>query len=136
MARKVTCGRWLCYSEAGMDMRAQLRMLWGLSVIRKSWLIDGRMAAMGGMTGSLLSRAGKIWMVVAPEAERHRFAFLREAMANLDAVAQGRHEIHVQVAESDGTALRFAKWMGFQDNGPPIQIGNSSVFVCPLVLRR
>lgn len=136
MARKVCAGRWLCYSQAGIDMRSQLRLLWGMSLVRKSWFIDGRIAAMGGLTGTLLSRTGKIWMVVAPEAEEHRFAFLREAMGNLDAIARAKRELHVSIAETDGTALRFAQWMGFRENGPPVQIGQSSVFVLPLVMRR
>lgn len=136
LSRKICRGKWLAYHEAGIDIRAKLRELWGASIVRRSWFIDDRITAMGGVTGSILSRTGHLWLAVGPEVEKHRFAFMREAMANLDDVARMKRELRTTIAETDGTARRFAEWMGFVEDGEPMQIGQSSVRVIPFVLRR
>lgn len=91
---------------------------------------------MGGIKGTMLSRSAHIWLAVAPEVEERRFSFLRMALANLDDVTMQWRELRSTIAEADGTALRFAKWLGFVEDGPPIQIGETGVFVIPFVLRR
>ena len=142
MARKICQGRWLAYHHAGIDVRAKLRELWGASIVRRTWLVDGRIAAMGGLTGSVLSRSGHVWLAVAPEAERQRFALVREAMRQCEEVARTKRELRTTVAEQDGTGMRFAKWMGFvedvDEDGHPLrmQIGESGIFVIPMTLRR
>jgi hypothetical protein len=141
LARKAQNGRWLAYKAAGIDVRAKLRALWGASIIRKTWLVDGAISAMGGVTGSILSPTGGIWLLLAPEAERRRFAFLREAAAQLKEAARDKRELRITVAFGDVKSKRFAEWMGFAEEtdaaGQPlrIQIGNSGVMIIPMVLR-
>lgn len=136
LSKKIVHGHWQAYREAGIDVRGQLRQIWGESFHRKTWLVDGRIVAMGGLKGTILSRSAEIWLAVAPEVETKRFAFLRMALANLDEVSREKRELRTTIAEHDGTALRFAKWLGFVENGPPVQIGESGVFIVPFVLRR
>lgn len=136
LARKIRNGHWLAYVEAGIDLRAQLHELWGASYHRKSWLADGRIVAMGGLRGTMLSRSARIWLAVAPEVEKQRFAFLRMAMENLDRVSREKRELLTTIAVNDGTARRFAEWLGFVEDGPSVQIGESSIWIVPYVLRR
>lgn len=136
LARKIRNGHWLSYVEAGLDIRALLHELWGASYHRKSWLRDGRIIAMGGLTGTMLSRSARIWFAVAPEAEKQRFAFLRMVLSNLDEVSREKRELLTTVATNDATGRRFAEWLGFVEDGPSVQIGETGVFIVPMVLRR
>lgn len=134
LARKIRDGRWLAYKQAGIDLRAQLHGLWGESFLRRSWMDDGHILAMGGLKGTLLSRSAHVWLAIAPEVEARRFAFIRILLAEEGALRQ--HQLTSTIAEQDGTAIRFARWFGFVEDGPPVQIGETGVFVIPFVLRR
>ena len=132
MSRKLCDGRWLAYKAAGVDPRAQLRGLWATSSVRRSCLIDGRLVAMWGMAGTLLSRCGQVWLVIADEASRHPYALLREVKRQLAEFSSSRKELKATIAAQDGTALRFATFIGFKEDGAPVQIAGADIFVVPM----
>ena len=135
MSRKICDGRWLAYKTAGVTPKEQIRTLWGESSMRCSCLIDGRIVAMWGIIGSILSPRGKVWMIVSPEATRHPYALLREVRTQLASLLRQKRELSATIAEQDGTAQRFAKVLGFEEDGEPIQIGATGVRIIPMVLK-
>ena len=136
IARKVCAGRWLAYQEAGMDIRRRLVDLVGASPFARACLIEGRIVAMWGLAGTLLSPTGQVWLAVSPEAATYPRALLKEVRAQLIEMVRLKPEITTTVHTLDDTAIRFAEFLGFASQGEPIQVDSSRVFVIPMVLRR
>jgi hypothetical protein len=82
------------------------------SVIRQAWTIDGRLAALAGVTGSLLDRDGIAWLALGAEAERHPVPVSREALRFIDEVLKKRDLTIVVMAEDKRSSL-FGVFLGF-----------------------
>jgi hypothetical protein len=91
----------------------EMRLCFDASCIRKAWLIDDRLAALGGISGMTLASSGYIWLAVTKEARRHRFAFVREARRQLAAVMTIKREITAAIIQGDKVGYRFALFLGF-----------------------
>ena len=110
------------HSEAiGMTVHQHLRALFESSTIRKTWMVDGRPAAMGGLDSPMMSDEGYLWLAVAGwAARRHRIAFVKEASRQLKAIRDKR--LYVLIALEDRASFLFAKRLGFairEDLTPP-----------------
>jgi len=140
MSRKLCAGRWLAYKAAGIDAKAQLRGLWAASIVRRSCLIDGRLVAIWGLTGTILARTGHVWLVIAPEAAEHPRELVREVRAQIAEFSRDR-TLRATVAMQDGTALRFARFLGFIEDDDEEQVekarkfSESGLSVVQMVLR-
>ena len=134
MAHNLCDGRWLAYNRAGLNPHRKLRELFAASSIRRSWLINGRIAAMGGVTGTLLSRRGIVWTAVSPEATKHRFALIREAHRQLREISQTK-TLCATLQEQDSTSTLFAEFLGFRVEGEPFYDERLGVRILPMVYR-
>lgn len=107
----------------GLDVHRELRSVFNDSAFRKAWLIDGRLAALGGVTGSVLSGLGYVWLVLAQDASRHPKAIVREARRQLRLIMKTRTEIATTILPDDDGAQRLAIFLGFHvshgDDGAP-----------------
>lgn len=136
LARRLCSDRWLAYKASGVDPKAQLRGLVQTSLIARTCILDGRVVAMWGMTGSLLSKAGALWMAISRDAADHPVALLKEVRNQLSYLFHVKQELRITVAEQDTKAIRFAEFLGFEQDGNRSQVGKSNVFLVPMVLRR
>jgi hypothetical protein len=105
--------------RVGMRAHQELRILFDAAYLRRAWLIDGRLAAIGGVSGSILSPFGFAWVVLSEEATRHPVALLRETMRQLDNVMTTKTELVTTIIGGDAAAKRFAIFLGFhcEDEG-------------------
>lgn len=97
----------------GMSSHHELRGKYDSSVFRKAWLINGRLAALGGITGSRLSAFGLVWLALSNEAMRYPLAIVKEARRQLAAAMQTKHMLVTSLLDGDEAAMRFAVFMGF-----------------------
>ena len=86
------------------------------SCLRRAWLIDGELAALGGVLGSILSSRAYVWLAVSEKARRYPIAMCKEAERQLQALEDVYPEIHANVVPDDAAALRFAGFLGFTVN--------------------
>lgn len=115
----------------GMAPHHELRDTFARSAFRKAWLVDGRPVALGGVTGTLLSGSGFIWLVFAVEALRHPKALLAEARRQLDKLLETRDELTTKIPVADAASVRFAVRLGFR----PVPFSNDGGMM-EMVLRR
>ncbi len=106
--------------RVGRDAHLELRATFDASSYRRSWFVDGRLAAVGGVTGPSLAATAYAWMAITQEATRHPFALLREIRRELDAVMMVKRELAVTIIGGDEAAKRLAVFLGFhvEDEGP------------------
>lgn len=98
----------------GVDAHATLRQRFDQSPsFRRAWLIDGRLAALGGVTGSLASPDGFVWLAVARFALCYPKAMVRTARAQIAEIMKTRHELHTTLLDGDAASRRFAVFLGF-----------------------
>src|SRR6185312_7041922 len=72
--------------RVGINRRAahrELRRNFDMSSFRKTWKRDGRVLAVGGVTGDLLTDQGYIWLALTGEAVGFPVQMLKEARRQL-----------------------------------------------------
>lgn len=107
----------------GIAVHAQLRSVFGTSAYRRAWLIDGRLAAIGGVIGTLASGSGFLWFLVSKEAQQHRHALVRHAREHMAEIIETYPVLTTTVARHDEAGRRFAVHFGFRLQHPAVQHG-------------
>ena len=54
----------------GVDLHHSLRSNFDTSAFTRAWLIDGQLAALGGVTGPEISSTGYIWLAMSEQATK------------------------------------------------------------------
>lgn len=112
----------------GINSHREIREKFDASMFRRAWTIDGRLAGLGGVTGTTLSMTGFVWMALTNEAARHPYAVARESVRQIAEIMQVRHELCTTLIPEDKAALRFATRLGFEvAHGVPIPYGRGHV---------
>ena len=117
--RKLRLAHREAIERVGANSHRELRILFDASYIRKAWLIDGSLAALGGVSGSILSPFGFAWVALSEEATRHPVALLKETRRQLDEAMTTKSELATTIVGGDDAAKRFAIFLGFhcEDEG-------------------
>lgn len=117
MARRLRAEHAAVVVKLGLNAHQELheRFIW--SAFRRAWLIDGELAALGGVTGSPLETSGMIWLALSELATKYPVACVKEAKKQLAEIMATRHEITTLLLEGDEAARRFALALGFVPNG-------------------
>jgi hypothetical protein len=104
----------------GLDAHAELAGMFEISAFRKAWLIDGRLAGLGGVTGTLLSPHGFVWLALSEQAMRYPVALVKEARRQIAEMMVVKRELTTTLIGGDEAAQRLAVFLGFhvQSQGP------------------
>jgi hypothetical protein len=95
------------------SIRQNLRAYYEQSSFRKAWKINGRLAAVGGVTGSLLASEGLVWLAFTEEALKFRRAIVREARRQLEEILIMKVRLTTFIPLDDEVGRRFAEFLGF-----------------------
>ena len=98
----------------GAQVHRRLVEVFDQSSFCRAWLIDGRIAGLGGVSGPLASSTGEIWLALTEEACRYPVATVRQALATLHEIMQLKKKIVTTIFESDVASKRFALKLGFE----------------------
>lgn len=97
----------------GVDSHRELRALFDQSAFRKAWLIDGKLAALGGVSGMQLSAIGFVWLCLSEQARKYPVAIIKEARRQLDQIMIVKRELATTIISGDVSARRLAIFLGF-----------------------
>ena len=117
MVRRLRLDHTMALLALGVDPHRDLRSRFSQSSIRRAWLIDGEVAAIGGVTGALAASEGFIWLAVSPLAARHRTEMVREARRQIAFLMATRRSLSTLLIGNDDAARRFAVFLGFRPVG-------------------
>jgi hypothetical protein len=96
----------------------ELRKCFDTSSFKRAWLIDGKIAVLGGAMGSLMAPDGYLWLAVSALARRYPVEFIKESRRQLRALTISRRELAATVVnvdnDQDRRDIRFATFMGFR----------------------
>lgn len=100
-------------ARIGIDSHRELRARFDSSTFKRAWLIDGKLGALGGVTGGRLSTQGYIWLALAHSALKYPLAIIREARRQLDDIMVTKRDLVTTILEGDEASKRFAIFLGF-----------------------
>lgn len=113
MVRLLRMEHQMAVARLGINSHRELRARFDASAFRKAWLIDGRLAALGGVTGGTLSGHGLIWLALSHEAMKYPIAIVKEARRQLDEIMAVKRVLVTAILDGDEGAKRFAIFLGF-----------------------
>lgn len=117
MARKLRFEQQAAVLMLGLDTHRELRAAFDNSGFRRAWLLDGRLAGLGGVIGPLLAPTGAVWLALTEEATLWPLAIVREARRQLEEISKFKHGLTTWMLDGDETARRFALFLGFHAPG-------------------
>lgn len=97
----------------GVDSHRELKTRFDLSIFCRAWLVDGQLAALGGVCGSKLSALGFVWFAMSERAKRYPVALVKEARRQLEEIMVVKRELATTIIPDDDAALRLAVYLGF-----------------------
>ena len=80
---------------------------------RRAWLIDGKLAALGGVAGPMMADSGFVWLALAELTRGFPLAIVREARRQLAEIMVVKRELATTVLAGDAAAHRLAIFLGF-----------------------
>ena len=99
---------------AGVNIHREILSCYNQSSFRRAWKIDGKLAALGGVIGTLASSSGVVWLALSEEASRHPKAVVGEARRQLSALMSVKRELRASLFENDEASIRLAIFLRFQ----------------------
>jgi hypothetical protein len=102
----------------GLDPRAAIRDCFRDGILRKSYFVEGELAAMSGLCGALLSDDGEPYLMTTGVAERVPVAFVRHARASVAEMLRQRSRLRGEVAAAYTRACRLLEVLGFSLSEP------------------
>lgn len=102
----------------GIDSHRELRARFDASAFRRAWLINGKLAALGGVTGSRLEPSGMVWLALSNETLHYPLEIVREARRQLDEIMILKRELITLILDGDESSRRFAVFLGFHAAQP------------------
>jgi hypothetical protein len=104
----------------GRSIHHEISHCYNMSWYRKAWLIDGKLAALGGVMGGPLEPFGFLWLALAHATTAYPLAIAKEAGRQIDEIMTMKHELVTTVLGEDHAAQRLAIFLGFHvaDDGP------------------
>ena len=98
----------------GVNAHREIRAKFDDSAFRRAWLIDGRLAGLGGVTGPIASSSGFIWLALTAQATRYPVAVMKEARRQMANILSIKRDLVSSLIPGDRTAIRFATRLGFE----------------------
>lgn len=113
MVRRLRIEHRMAVAKLGLDSHRELSDRFGQSAFRRALLIDGHLEALGGVTGSLLSGEGYVWLALSQKAMQYPLTVIKQARQQLAAVMQTKRTLITSILDGDDAAKRFAIFLGF-----------------------
>lgn len=113
MSRRLRGAQKTALINLGVNVHRDMLTAFENSGFRKAWLIDGKLAGLGGVIGSSLASSGFIWLCLTEEAAKFPIAMIKEARRQLGLISEIHRELKTTLAQGDDVAARFARHVGF-----------------------
>jgi hypothetical protein len=113
MIRKLRSAQAGALASIGIRSHAELRARFAESSYKRSWTIDGRLAALGGVTGSHMSSTGFIWLALAEDATRYPRQTALVARSQLAEIMVTRCEVYTVMFPEDAASMRWIEFLRF-----------------------
>lgn len=112
----------------GLEPRAILRASFRASILRRSYFVDGELAAVSGLGGEMMADIGAPWLMTTNTIERVPVTFVKTARRQVAEMLRHRLRLENVVAASYGGACRLLEVLGFTLETPQPLGPNGALF--------
>ena len=102
----------------GADTHRELQARLSASAYARTCWLDGRLAALGGVMGTMAESDGLVWLAIADWATKHPRALLTAARQALIEIGATKNKLSSYIVAEDVASLRFARHLGFNTRPP------------------
>jgi hypothetical protein len=102
----------------GLDPRVALRECFRQALLRRTYFVDGEIAAMVGLCGAMISDEGEPYLVTTPAVMRVKVSFLKEARKTVAEMLAMKRRLVGEVDASYSGACRLLEMIGFTLGAP------------------
>jgi hypothetical protein len=113
MARKLRHAHAAAATCIGLDAHSGISEMFQASGWRRAWLIDGELAALGGVVGPMLASDGFVWLALAETTGHYPIAIVREARRQLADLMMFKRCLTTTILPGDPASQRLAIFLGF-----------------------
>lgn len=106
----------------GVSPQIGIRRSFRQAILRKTYFVDGEIAAMSGLCGAMLSDIGEPYLMTTPAAAKMPVTFVRMARHAIGEMLAHRARLEGYVAAEYRGAVRLLEVLGFS-LGEPTAIG-------------
>lgn len=100
------------FAAAGTPAHRQIREYFGFSAIRQAWKIDGKLAGLAGVVGSVASPEGILWLALTEAAASHPIV-ARTARRFINEIKVTTPDLTLTVLAGDPKSVQLAYFLGF-----------------------
>lgn len=97
----------------GIDPRSGIRGNFRAAILRNTFIVDGEIAAMSGLCGTMLGDVGMPYLMTAPVVERVPLTFVKQAKASVAQMLHHKLRLEGYVAANYAKACRLIEVLGF-----------------------
>ena len=101
-------------ARLGVKPHWALRAQYEKAPIARAYFVNGRLACLWGVDGTLASDEGHVWMALARWTTPHVRQILTCAKAQLAELMKTRRSLRTLILIEDKASFRFAKHLGFR----------------------
>jgi hypothetical protein len=98
----------------GFDAHKGLVRIAAGSVVKQAWFVDGELYGIGGISGTLTSSTGFVWLALSTASRGKRKLLVTMLREQLALALQRYSRLTATVLTDDLTSQRFALFMGFR----------------------
>jgi len=102
----------------GLEPLKAIQMAYADAIMRTTYFVDGEIAAMVGLGGTLLSDIGFPYLLTAKAIDAAPFAVLREAKKSVAEMLTVKRALEGEVLSSYSGAVRLLRAIGFKLDEP------------------
>lgn len=114
IARRLRVDHRQAAERAGANIHREIIECFSQSAFCKAWLIDGQLAALGGVIGTLANSTGMVWLALSEGSARYPKAIITEARRQLYGLMQTKRELRASLFDDDEASIRLAIFLRFQ----------------------
>jgi hypothetical protein len=120
---------------AGMSVRAAIRRCFRSGVLCSTAFVDGEIACMWGLAGTMISDVGHPFLMTTPMVERAPIALIKIGKMEVAKMLRQRAVLYDYVAAGYARAIGLLKLFGFTVHAPQ-PYGRTGAPFCKFELRR
>lgn len=102
----------------GVTARAGIRRSFRNAILRKTYFVDGEIAAMSGLCGTMIGDIGEPYLMTTPAAERMPVMFIKQAKAAVAEMLHHKLRLEGYVDARYERECRMLKMIGFSLGEP------------------
>ncbi len=118
LARTLRDDDWIEVTSMGSTPVNAVRTSYRHAIFRRTAVVNGEIAAMWGLGGSMLGAIGYPWLLTAPAIEKAPLAFVREAKREVAMMLRHKSRLENHVLAQYTRACRFLEFLGFTLSDP------------------